>query len=243
MITAMVSTRKRCSASATVLGCAVVMTAALVSGCSRVVDGFVRSAPASTVVAATAPVPVADLLIEPAHFPAEYPAVVLAPTAVDPVLRDVDGVTAGGVVTPPSCAPPVPEQAPLYTAVVEGTDPKTAGSLIVSVTRSSFPLSTRKDQLTACPSFTAVVGGAASTVTVTLLAPPPVDADDSYAVDKTVVSDGAESTTRTLTLVAQIADVRVSATWLSKQDSSPDSEAVDTVFTDAVLKVRRGVRP
>jgi hypothetical protein len=62
---------------------------------------------------------------------------------------------------------------------------------------------------------------------------------------------------RTLTLAAQIGDVRVSATWLHEgtpdtapdiapdtapniaPDTAPDTQALDTLFNDAVLKVRR----
>ena len=50
---------------------------------------------------------------------------------------------------------------------------------------------------------------------------------------------------RTLTLAAQIGDVRVSATWLHEgpreatPDAGPDTQALDTLFADAVLKVRR----
>ena len=69
-----------------------------------------------------------------------------------------------------------------------------------------------------------------------------MDADDSYAVDQTVTpqSSGA-SGTRTLTLVAGVADVQVSATWqglVETSDTEPDTQALDTLFTDAVLKVR-----
>jgi hypothetical protein len=46
---------------------------------------------------------------------------------------------------------------------------------------------------------------------------------------------------RTLTLVAQIGDVRLSATWLhdGAQHSEPDTQSLDTLFADAVLKMRR----
>ena len=72
-----------------------------------------------------------------------------------------------------------------------------------------------------------------------------MDADDSYAVDQTVTAGSSGSMRRTLTLAAQIGDVRVSATWLHEgtpeatPDVAPDTQALDTLFTDAVLKVRR----
>ena len=80
---------------------------------------------------------------------------------------------------------------------------------------------------------------------MTVLPAPPVDADSTYAVDQTVTAQQSGSMRRTLTLAAQIGDVRVSATWLhegSKEttpDVAPDTQALDTLLTDAVLKVRR----
>ena len=75
---------------------------------------------------------------------------------------------------------------------------------------------------------------------VTVLPAPPVDADDTYAVDQTVtITVGSERTT--LTLAAQVGDARVSATWL--QDPAvgcePDTSSLDALFSDAVVKVRR----
>ena len=72
---------------------------------------------------------------------------------------------------------------------------------------------------------------------------PPVDADDTYAVDQTVTSESAGDT-RTLTLVALVDDVQVTASWRQQgtSDTTPDTQSLDTLFTDAVLKVR-GVLP
>jgi hypothetical protein len=217
-----------------VRGLALVLATALLSGCTWVIRG--TATPRGD---ERAPIPVADLLIEPERFPERYPAVVLDGTAVYRVLADIDGVPGGSVVTPPECAPP--PLAPHHTAAAQGIDSQDASSLIVAVSRPAPPLQTRVEQLTACPSFTVGHGGDTSTVTATLLAPPPVDADDSYAVDQTVTSQASGSLRRTLTLVAQVGDVRITATWLhdGTQDTAPDTQSLDTLFTDAVLKVRR----
>ncbi len=80
---------------------------------------------------------------------------------------------------------------------------------------------------------------------MTVLPAPPVDADDSYAVDQTVTAASAGSMRRTLTLAAQIGEVRVSATWLHEgapettPDVAPDTAGAGLLFTEAVLKVRR----
>ena len=74
---------------------------------------------------------------------------------------------------------------------------------------------------------------------VTVLPAPPVDADDTYAVEQTVTTPDSERTT--LTFAAQIGDTRVSATWL--QDPAvddADTSSLDTLFRDAVVKLRRG---
>ena len=74
---------------------------------------------------------------------------------------------------------------------------------------------------------------------------PPVDADDAYAVEETVTTPLSGSMRRTPTLSAQIGDVRLSATWLhdgtpeTTPDVAPDTQALDSLFTDAVQKVRR----
>ena len=81
-------------------------------------------------------------------------------------------------------------------------------------------------------------------MTVDLPPAPPVDADDTYAVDQTVTSESSETPesgdTRTLTLVALVDDVQVTASWRQQgtSDTTPDTQALDTLFTDAVLKVR-----
>jgi hypothetical protein len=194
---------------------------------------------------------VADLLIEPGEFPVRHPAVVLDATAVYRALQDVDGIAAASVVTPQQCTPP--PRAPQDTAAMRGIDSQDASSFIVTVTRPAAPLRDRAEQLTRCPSFTAVRGRDASAVTVTVLPAPPVDADawghlplaGDYAVDQTVTAQSSGSMRRTLTLAAQIGDVRVGATWLHEEtkettpDVAPDTQALDTLFTDAVLEVRR----
>ena len=221
-------------------GCALAMVVAVLVGCTRAIPGtVVPVAPG----AEPAPIRLADLLIEPGEFPARYPAVVLDATAVYGALQDVDGVAAASVANPPQCAPP--PRAPHDTAAVQGIDSQDASSLIVMVTRPATSLGDRAEQLIACPSFTAVRGEDMSEVTVAVLPAPPVNADDSYAVDQTVTAGSSGSMRRTLTLAAQIGDMRVSATWLHQgtsegtPDVAPDTQALDTLFTDAVLKVRR----
>jgi hypothetical protein len=142
------------------------------------------------------------------------------------------------MVTPPACAPP--PLTPHHTAAAQGADSEDSSTLIVAVTSPAPPLHARVEQLTACPSFTAVRNGETFSVTATLLAAPPVDADDTYVVDQTVALPSG-STRRTLTLAAQVGEVLVRATWLHEGsgDTAPDTQSLDPLFTDAVLKVHR----
>ena len=232
-----------CGSRLPVVCCAVLTAAVLVGGCARVVTGTARAG--DPVVRPARPIPVADLLIEPTRFPTQYPAAALPPKDVDRVLGEIDGVPAGSEVTPPECAP-LPMLTP-EKAAVQGTDAERGSRLIVTVTRPVPSVRARVTQLTDCPSFTITADGEAgevSEVTVDLPPAPPVDADDSYAVDQTVTAETSEEPdTRTLTLVALIDDVRVTASWQQhgSSDDEPDTQALDTLFTDAVLKVRQEI--
>lgn len=237
----MVDTLLRCvRAPVIVAGCALVVAPVLLGGCARSIAGV--PVPGA---AATDSIPVAQLLIEPARFPERYPAAALDPIAVSRALQDIDGVGAASTVSPPQCAPPAQ---PAQAAAVRGIDSDTASSLIVAVTRGSPPLGGRAEQLGGCPSFT-VVGGRdgpdTSAVSVTVLPAPPVNADDTYAVDQTVLIEPSGLLRRTRTLAAQVDDLRVSATWLhdGAPDIAPDTQALDAVFTNAVLKVRHAGGP
>ncbi|MGH3674702.1 MAG: hypothetical protein ACRDU5_03000 [Mycobacterium sp.] len=241
-MTAMVSTVLRCSRGFRhpAACCALLTVAAILCGCTRAINGTVHAVAPDGGPAE--PIAVADLLIEPGRFPAQYPAAVLDPNEAYRVLHEIDGVAAGSVVAPPECAPP-PVVAP-HSAAVQGIDHLNAGRLIVTVTRPAPSLRARVDQLAGCESFTSSLGDDVSTVTVSLPPAPPVDADDSYAVDQTVTSasESSESSeTRMLTLVARIADVQVSAGWLldGASETASETQALDTLFADAVLKVRR----
>ncbi len=223
------------------VGCAVLTVAVLVGGCAKVVTGTARGGDPQ--VRPARPIPVADLLIDPTRFPAQYPAAALPPKDVDRVLAEIDGVPAGSEVTPPECAP-LPALAE-QSAAVQGIDDESGSRLIVTVTRPVPSVRARVAQLIDCPSFTSTAGGDAdevSEVTVDLPPAPPVDADDTYAVDQTVTAKSPdEPDTRTLTLVALVDDVRVTASWQQhgSSDDTPDTQALDTLFTDAVLKVRQ----
>ncbi len=229
----MVGTFARC--------CAVGLVLVALCGCTRTVHGAARGAAGGGSPAR--PVVLADVLIAPQRFPGDYRAAVLGPAEVKRAIRELDAVRPGAVVTPPECAPPAPGRSPGDAVAVQGTDPATDSALTVVVSRADAVLRTRLDQVTGCPSFTATTGALSTSVTTTLLPAPPVDAEDSYAVQQTA-SDPAGDSRRSVALVGQIEDVRVTAAWTSTSpDAEPDTNNLDSLFTDAVLKVRRGLHP
>ncbi|WP_148684835.1 hypothetical protein [Mycolicibacterium tusciae] len=160
-------------------------------------------------------------------------------SAVDRALQDIDGVLTGSAVTPADCTPPVLwHSEAVGVEGINNVDSETASRLIVVVTRPVPPLAARLDQLRGCPTFDVGEGEDAATVNVTMLPAPPVDADDTYAVEQTVTS--AESERTTLTFAAQVGDTRVSATWLQgSATDEADTSSLDAVFRDAVVKLRR----
>ena len=83
--------------------------------------------------------------------------------------------------------------------IFPGIDSQNARSLIVAVSRTGAPLRGRIDQLAGCPGFTSVAGPDRSSVRMNTLPMPPVDADESYAMDQTVTSptSGASAIFRT----------------------------------------------
>ena len=71
-------------------------------------------------------------------------------------------------MTPPLCAPRPPGASPQDAVAVQGIDTATASSLTVAITRAATALTARRDQLSACPSFTATAGERSTTVTATV---------------------------------------------------------------------------
>ena len=221
-----------------VVCCALLLAAALLGGCSRAVTG--RRAPRTPTPVRPADSTLTDLLIEPTRFPAQYPAAVLVRYRIDRVLHEIDGVPAGSVVTPPECAP-----LPSWhrsRPPSQGTD-TTASSLVVTVTRPVPSLARQGDQLADCPSFTSAAGGCAATVKVT------VDLCTAAAGGRRRQLRGRPDGVEVVGVGHAVADAggagrrRAGDGRVEQQgssDASPDTEALDPLFTDAVLKVRRG---
>lgn len=211
--------------------------AALLAGCGQTVTG--------EPVAVEQPVRRVDaqlsaLLPDPARFPAGYPAVVLPPEAAAQAAGDLNGVARGSSVRPQTCAPPEQRYGPDDTVIAVGTAERTRATLTVELTRTGDPLSALREQVRRCGELRVGRAGATATVTTTLDPSPPVDADDTLALRRTVAPDvgGAGLTQSMRTLAGQIGDVRITVTYMTFGDETPDTAALDELFTTAVGKVR-----
>ncbi|WP_433685645.1 sensor domain-containing protein [Nocardia sp. CA-119907] len=214
---------------------------ALLAGCASTVTGHpVASGPSSVIQHVAAQL--STLLPDPTQFPVRYEAVVLPPEAAAQASGDLTGVGRGSTVQPDGCAPPAQQFGPNQTAVAVGTDNQTRATMTVELTRTGQPLSALREQLQRCQQVRVSRAGAMTTVTTELQAPPPIDADDTLALIRTVVpqvsTPGLTQSMRTLT--GQIGDVRIAVTYMSFSDAKPDTAALDELFTTAVGKVKKG---
>lgn len=211
----------------------------LVAGCSSSVDGSARPVDGR----ASRSGALSELLLDPSSFPPRYPAVVLPQQAVAQAAPDLTGIPPGAKVDPAGCKPPAQDYGPDGTAMVVGTDNANRSTITIELVRVDAPLAELGAQIAQCPEVTTTRNGVDALVATTLTPPPPLDADDTLALRRTVRSGpaGQGVTQSMLTLVAQIDDVRVQATYMSfGADSELDTESLDTLFTSAVLKVRGG---
>ncbi|WP_072802292.1 hypothetical protein [Rhodococcoides yunnanense] len=216
------------------------VAALALAGCSSDVSG--TPAPSGQGASPT-PVAAGDadlgaLLLDPSQFPAPYDAIVLPPQAIAQALPDLTGIPAGAEVSPAGCKPADPASA----ALVVGTDNANRATISIELTTVADPLSTREEQLKTCTEVRATKSGATSTIRSTITPAPPIGADDTLAVKQTVSSgSGADSVTQSmLTLMAQVEQTRISATYMSFDDSAPDAATLDELFTAAVQKVKAG---
>lgn len=233
-----VSSARR-SLGAAVLGSVVLLTTGAVAGCSSQVAGTARPSEQH----ATGSVALADLLLEPSAFPPQYPAVTLPAQAVAQAAPDLTGIPPGARVEPAGCKPPPQDYGPDGTAMVVGTDSTNRSTITVELVRVDAPLAELGAQLAQCREVTTTRNGVDAVVTTTLTPPPQLDADDTLALRRTVASGtGDQGVVQSmLTLVAQIDDIRVQATYMSfGADATIDTQTLDLLFTSAVLDVHGG---
>lgn len=208
-------------------------------GCSATVSGV---AVPSTEITAGSPSGkgLSSLLVDPSDFPSRYSAIVLPAQAVALAAPDLTGVPQGSVVDPAECAPPSQDYGPTGTVMAVGTDTVSRSTISVELARTETPLGELEKQTRDCGEITVTAQGATATVTTEITPAPPVHADDSLALRRTVTSGNASDkvTQSMVTLMAQVGDVRVSATFMSFGDAKPDTVALDELFTAAVHRVQ-----
>lgn len=233
-------------------GLAVVAALGLVAGCAETVPGEALpdqiSVPPSDVGSAagasSAPeslVPLSDLLLTPAEFPAPFDAVVLPAQAVPMAAPDLVGVPRGATVDPADCAPPAQDYGPAGTAMAVGTDNATRSTISVELTRMETSLAVLEAQTEDCTSMTVTANGVTSIVTTQVLPPSPIAADQSLSLRRTVAAPSSATGDQSmLTLMAQIGDVRIAVTLMTFGEGAASTAALDEAFTTAVQKVRAG---
>lgn len=215
-----------------------VAAGALIAGCGSTVSGepVAQSASAPRHVSAD----LNTMLIDPATFPAPYTALELPPQEASQAAQDLSGIAAGAKVEPPGCAAPQRKKSGEQPVVAVGTDNAKRATISVELARATDTLGAFEDRAKQCPEVTATVDGATATVRSELLPPPPLDADATLALSRSVQSGvGTTQVTQSmLTLIAQVGDVRVSATHMTFGADKPDTATLDQVFTEAVQRVR-----
>ncbi|MFE7800082.1 DUF5642 family protein [Nocardia sp. NPDC057440] len=214
--------------------------ALLLAGCASTVTGHpVASTP--TAVQRHIGAQLSALLPDPAQFPVRYPAVVLPPEAAAQAAGDLTGIGRGSTVRPEGCLPPEQRFGPDQTAIAVGTDNSGRATVTVELTRTDQPLAALRNQLKRCETLQVARAGATTTVTTRLQQPPPIDADDTLALRRTVAPEvgGAGLTQSMQTLTGQVGDVRITVTYMSFSDAKPDTAALDELFTTAVQRVRQ----
>jgi hypothetical protein len=217
----------------------VVASALLIAGCASTVAGHpVASIP--TIVQRHVGAQLLTLLPNSAQFPARYPAVVLPQEAAAQAAGDLTGVGRGSILSPDGCLPPEQRFGPDQTVIAVGTDNDSRATLTVELTRTQQPLSALRNQLKRCDKLRVARAGATTTVTTQLQAPPPIDADDTLALRRTVVPEvgGAGLTQSMQTLTGQVDDVRITVTYMTFSDAKADTAALDELFTKTVQKVK-----
>uniref|UniRef100_UPI0037CB5BD9 DUF5642 family protein n=1 Tax=Rhodococcus oxybenzonivorans TaxID=1990687 RepID=UPI0037CB5BD9 len=237
----MSSRRTTCRSAVLVPVAVLAAVAGALASCASEVPGVAQ--PSSSIAAG---VPsgkgLSALLLEPSDFPSKYLAIVLPPHAVSMAAPDLAGVPQDAVVDPSECAPPTQDYGPTGTVMAVGTDNASRSTITVELAKTDTPLDELEQQTANCGEMTVTASGAESTVATDIMPAPPIRADDTLALRRTVRSgsDGDKVTQSMLTLIAQVGDVRVSATFMSFGHATADTSALDDVFTKAVQKVRSG---
>lgn len=184
----------------------------------------------------------ATLLPKQDQFPSPYAAVVPPAEQAAHIAGDLSGIPPGATVDPADCAPPQRPTGPDTSAVVVGTDAATRTTLTVLLTRVDTPLSTVRQQARGCGTVHVRRGPITDTVLTQPDPAPPVRADDTFALHRTVTgpATGPGLTRSMRTLLAQVGDVRIEATAMSYGDGPSDPAGLDQVFVAAVEDVRAG---
>lgn len=218
-----------------------VLAAVALAGCSTVLTGVPAVAPGGA-SSETRTADLTALLPAPADFPAGYTALVLPYRDALLASSDLSGLSPDARINPVRCqpAPTMPGESDL--AMISGMGAGGQSTLAVVLTRTDESIADAKDTISRCLDVVSDQFGVQSRINRALVPAPSSGASGEFAYSQRVRSGSGdvEMTRDSITLVAQVGDVRVAVTGMTQQGAAVDRAALDPVLEAAVAKVRRG---
>lgn len=240
-----------------IVGAAAAAALALpLAGCTTVLTGMPAASPsgsASETQPGTGPgtepgtveppVDTADLhalLVGPEGFPAGYTAQVLEYRDALLASADLAGVSADSRVSPVRCQPPATLPGAQDLAMASGMRDDGKMTLAVVLARTDEPVGAAEDLLGRCLEVVSDQFGVQSRIIRKMVDRPDAGTAGEFAYAQTVSSGSGEiaQTRESVTLVAQIDDVRISVIGMSQQGAEVDRAALEHLLAESVANFR-----
>ena len=214
--------------------------AVCLSGCSTVLTGIPTSAPASSSPAGIDSSDLAALLVGPEQFPDGYTARVLDYRDAVLAAEDLGGASRGARINPVRCQPSATPLGEGDLAMISGTGGVDQSTLAVVLTRTDEDLSAAEDLIDRCTDVVSDQYGVQSRITRALLAPPATGTAGEFAYSQNVTSGSGEVvlSQESITLMAQVGDVRIAVTGMTQRGTEVSRAELDQLFAASVANVR-----
>ena len=180
------------------------------------------------------------LLVEPADFPDGYTAQVLEYRDAVLASDDLGGLSRGARVNPVRCQPSSSPASEESLAMISGMSAAGQSTMAEVLTRTDEAVEVTKDTISRCNEVVSDEFGVQSRINRALLAPPATGTEGEFAYSQTVTSGTGDValTQDSITLVAQVEDVRIAVTWMTQRGAEVDRADLDLLFAAAVANVR-----
>lgn len=240
-----------------ILGAAAAAALALpLTGCSTVLTGMPAASPSGPAPgsqdgaapengpgAVEPPVDTTDLhalLVGPGDFPAGYTAQVLEHRNALLASADLGGVSADSRVSPVRCQPSATLPGEQDLAMASGMRDDGKMTLAVILSRTDEPIGAAEDLMGRCLDVVSDQFGVQSRITRKMVDRPGAGTAGEFAYAQTVSSGSGEiaQTRESVTLVAQIDDVRISVIGMSQQGAEVDRAALEQLLAESVANFR-----